>query len=92
MVKEVNEMTKKEKTELKRFAKEALAAYNIKIPMTNMIVLECSSHKEIIFNDEITVIDYVMFEDKKTETEYQCYWGANYYNHDLDTLYSVSII
>lgn len=85
-------MTRKETTELKRFAKEALAAYNIKIPMTNMIILECASHVETLFGDKITVIDYVMFEDKKTGIEYQCYWGAKYYNPDLDTLYYVNAI
>lgn len=85
-------MTKKEMTELKRFAKEALAANNIKMPMANMILLECGNHVESLFGDKITIIDYVMFEDKKTGKEYQCYWGAKHYNSELNTLYSVNVL
>lgn len=70
-----------EALEYKRTAKKACKENKIIVSMKNMILLETG------FNG--LRIDYVMFEDIKTNTQYQCFWGA--YNPITDSLWTVSI-
>lgn len=77
-------MTKKEIMAYKRAAKEACAAYGIKVYMTNMILLESGNQGSII--------DYVLFRDKATGVEYSCAYGPAYYNMERDTLWNVQAI
>lgn len=77
-------MTKKEIMAYKRAAKEACAAYGIKVYMTNMILLESGNQGSII--------DYVLFRDKATGVEYSCAYGPAYYNMERDTLWNVQTI
>lgn len=65
----------------KKAAEKACAENGIKVAMKNMILLETG------FNG--VAVDYVMFEDSATGNQYQCYYGAKYYNAELDTLWAV---
>lgn len=76
-------MTKKEIAEYKRAAKEACTVYGVKVVMKNMVLLETGRNGS-------GMIDYVMFEDIATGKQFQCYWGAKYYNPDKDTLWRVA--
>lgn len=76
-------MTKKEMNMYKAAAKKACKENGVKVFLKNIILLETG------FNG--TMVDYVMFEDKATGIQYQCYYGANYYNHELDTLWLVTV-
>lgn len=82
-------MTKREYAETKRAAKEAMTENGIYVPMTAMILLESGWTSDKVFDTEIKYCDYVMFEDKRTGTQYQCYYGPKHYNPDLDTLWAV---
>lgn len=81
----------KEIKEMFRFAKEGLKENGYNVAMKNMVALESGSHVEEFLGDKITIYDYAMIEDKKSGKEYQIYWGANHYNPEKNTLYSVRI-
>lgn len=74
-------MTNLEKQALKRFAKDGLNCAGIKIPMKNMMILECGyggfGRLDYAGKNEIT-INYVMIEDVKTGKEYQINYGSIY--------------
>lgn len=76
-------MTKKEINMYKAAAKKACKENGIKVFMNNMVLLETG------FNG--TMVDYVMFKDLATGNQYQCYWGAKYYNAERDTLWLVTL-
>lgn len=84
-------MTKVEKMELKRFAKECCKENGISVNIKNMILLEAgtgSGDLHFIGNREF-YIDYVMFEDVKTGKQYQCTYGVNNYTMEHPSLFSV---
>lgn len=65
----------------KRAAKRACKENGIHVNLKDMILLETGF-------DGI-IIDYVMFKDAKSKIEYQCYYGAKYYNPETDSLWYV---
>lgn len=74
-------MTNKEIMNYKRAAKRACKENEIHVNMKDMILLETG------FNG--ISINYVMFEDAKSKIEYQCYFGAKYYNPETNSLWAV---
>lgn len=76
-------MTKKEINMYKAAAKKACKENGIKVFLKNIVLLETGF--------DGTKVTYVMFEDIATGIEYQCYYGAKYYNPELDTLWLVSV-
>lgn len=86
-------MTKLEKTECKRFAKNGMATIGIKIPMKNIALLEMASgYKEgalhFAGNKEF-YISYVMFEDRKTGRQFQISYSSKNYTDDNKSLFYV---
>lgn len=76
-------MTKEEINMYKAAAKQACKENGIKVLLKNIVLLETGF--------DGLMVDYVMFEDLATGTQYQCYWGAKYYNPELDTLWCVTV-
>lgn len=74
-------MTNKEAYKYKAAAKKACAENGIKVFLKNIILLETGF--------DGFMVDYVMFEDTATGNQYQCYWGANHYNPERNTLWRV---
>lgn len=84
-------MTKREKLEYKRFAKEGCKENGIKVSLKNMVLLETGSGEgrlHFVGNKEL-YISYVMFEDVKTKKQYQVYYGVKYYDEKTRSLYYV---
>lgn len=77
------------KREIRQAAQKAMKENGIKVQQTHMTLLEAGSHKEDFLGDKLTVVDYVMFTDRKTGRTYQCYYGAKYYNHEKKTCWKV---
>lgn len=86
-------MTKAEKMECKRFAKEGMKDAGLKVNLKDMILLEMSFSStgslRYVGNTEM-YIDYVMFEDAKTGNQYQVFYGKIYYNPKTKSLYKVN--
>ena len=75
-------MTKVEMKKYKKMAKEACASEGIKVCMKDMVLLETG--------ESSGVIDYVMFRDLKTGSEYQCFYGVRFYVVGHESLYAVA--
>ena len=82
-------MTREEKREIMRAGQKALKENGIKVFQKNMTLLECGRKFEEFLGERITIVDYVMFEDRKSGKTYQCNYGERYYNPDKCTLWSV---
>lgn len=80
-------MTNTIKTEIKRQAQKAMKENGYKVFQKNIILLECGYGYETFLYCEILKVDYVMFEDKKTGKQYQCYFG--HYNEKSNSLWTV---
>ena len=80
-------MTNAEKTILKQNAREAMKENGIKVFQKDMILLECDYKYEEFYGFKKMIVGYVMFEDRRTGKEWQCYYG--HYNVEKDTLWSV---
>lgn len=81
-------MTREEKREFTRAAQKAMKAYRIKVFQKDMILLEGGRKYEEVFGERITIVDYVMFEDRKSGKTYQCHYGRKW-NAELDTIWEV---
>lgn len=84
-------MTKIEKTEYKRFAKQGCNEHGIRVNIKDMVLLETASGSgrlHFVGNRKL-YISYVMFEDSKTGIQYQVFYGANYYDDTTKSLYLV---
>lgn len=82
-------MTKTLKNEIKRNAQKAMKENGLKVFQKDIILLECGYSHNREYGIDIVNVDYVMFEDRKTGKQYQCYYGPKYYNHEKDTLWLV---
>ena len=82
-------MTKAIKNEIKRNAQKAMKENGLKVFQKDMILLECGYAHRREYGLDFVDVDYVMFEDSKTGKQFQCYYGANYYNHEKNTLWYV---
>ena len=74
-------MTKKEMNIYKSAAKAACRAEGIKVLIKNMTLLETGM--------ENGAVNYVMFKDRATGKQYQCYIGWDYYTADHRSIYFV---
>lgn len=82
-------MTLAMKKVCKQEAQKAMRENGIKVFQKDMVLLEAGSHSEDVFGIKVVVVDYVMFEDKATGKQYQCYYGSQYYNPETDSLWAV---
>ena len=82
-------MTTTLKNEIKREAQTAMKENGLKVFQKDIILLECGYGHEEFWGTKILKVDYVMFEDRRTGKQWQCYYGARYYNSELDTLWCV---
>lgn len=83
-------MTTALKTEIKREAQRAMKENGMKVFQKDIILLEAGYGYETIWGTKILVVDYVMFEDKKTGKQWQCAYGPKHYNSELNTLWEVN--
>lgn len=85
-------MTRAEKMECKRFAKEGMKKAGLKVNLKDMILLEMgfssTGSLRYVGNKEM-YIDYVMFEDEKTGEKFQVFYGKIWYNEETGSLYKV---
>lgn len=82
-------MTKKERTFYRQAAQKAMKENGMKVFQKDIILLETGCSYETVLDIKIQIVDYVMFEDNRTGKQFQCWYGAKYYNADLDTLWFV---
>ena len=82
-------MTRAEKREYTRAAQTAMKENGVKVYQKDMVLLEGGHRQEDCWGTKVTMVDYVMFEDRATGRTWQCYWGARYYNAERDTLWAV---
>lgn len=82
-------MTKKEKTIYRQAAQKAMKENGLKVFQKDIILLETGCSYETVFGVKVQIVNYVMFEDRKTGKQFQCWYGEKYYNADLDTLWFV---
>ena len=83
-------MTKALKNEIKREAQKAMKENGMKVFQKDIILLECGYGYENFLGTKILIVDYVMFEDKKTGRQWQCAYGERHYNPELNTLWEVN--
>lgn len=77
------------KTELKRAAQKAMKENGMKVFQKDVILLEAGYSYKKEYGMDYVHVDYVMFEDRKTGHQFQCYYGSRYYNSEKNTLWLV---
>lgn len=87
-------MTPRQEIKLcKQKAQEACRENGIKVFQKNMTILEKGLERTKLefCGMTITEVTYVMFRDEASGKEYQCYYGAEYYNVETKSLWAVNL-
>lgn len=82
-------MTKEVMREIKRQAQRGMRENGLRVYQKDMSLLECGYSEKNVYGISMVAVNYVMFEDAKTGKQWQCYYGAKYYNSELNTLWYV---
>lgn len=82
-------MTNKEKNIFKKAAQEAMEQNGVKVFRKYITLLETGNTMENIFGHDVIIPTYIMFEDRKTGKQYQCYYGVSNYTSNHKSLWAV---
>ena len=87
-------MTVRERREITREAQKAMKDNGMEVFQKDMILLELSYEMETINLPgceplRVKMYDYIMFEDKATGRQWQCFYGVGHYNPETGSLWEV---